>query len=179
MYTKKNKGLIHYFLWADRCSACLRKSSFIMHNGYLGRLKPHYFKHPPPLDPFYRFYFWPWFHVVWGIPLFFWDQLPQPCPHPFFLLTPSVLTCEAETETENALMFYKHCSAVSKTPKYYQHCFCHKFKHSTISLSMKKIHSTSAKPTWGAVQSEKRKCLDDLQALFRNNENIALVTTLL
>lgn len=80
--------------------------------------KPQCFKHPPPLIPFYRFYLWPWCRVAQNIPSLSWDQWLEPCPHPNFLLSPSLLACGAVRETENALMFYKHCSAISKTPKY-------------------------------------------------------------
>lgn len=39
-----------------------------------------------------------------------------------------------KTETEKALILYEHCSAVIKTPLYYQHSLQHKSKmelHST------------------------------------------------
>lgn len=43
---------------------------------------------------------------------------------------------------------------------------------------MKKIHLRQ-NPLEGQVQSEKRKYLDDMQARFRNNENIDALHTLL
>ena len=59
-----------------------------------------------------------------------WDQLSRLCPLPAFRFTPSLLTGGAMWEAEKALILCKHCSAITKTPLNYQHCFQYKFKTS-------------------------------------------------
>jgi len=50
---------------------------------------------------------------------------------PSFLCTSSLLTGRVVQEAEKPLTLCKHCSAITKTSLYYQHCFQHKSKTQT------------------------------------------------
>ena len=67
-----------------------------------------------------------WCHTAWGDPLVSWGQLPQLCPLPASVHPPTHSWVGGGWEAEKALAPCKHCSAITKTPLCYQHCFQHK-----------------------------------------------------
>jgi len=64
-------------------------------------------------------------NVIWhGIsPSVSWGQLSRLCSPRNTLCTPSLLTSGAGREAAKTLTLCKHCSALTKTSRCYQHCF--------------------------------------------------------
>ena len=103
------------------------KQGTITHNSYLGRQMPSLWTSPP------SFFFPPLYMLSmtsYGME-YPSGQLGSAVPAvspPNSLCTPSVLAGGAVSEAEETLTLCKHCSAITKTSMYYQHCLQHKSK---------------------------------------------------
>lgn len=93
-------------------------------------------------------------HMLWNIPLVSWDQLSWLCTFPI-----SCLGVEWEAETSSAQC--KHCSALTRTPVCYQHCFSHqsKTRHHTGCWEENELHPSQTQYTHKAAAHKAPLCL--------------------